>query len=732
MNRRTLKRKNTPLQPFANTPVTRPKKKGIELPSTDDSFFNSLSTSNNIAIPMRGGAGVQHASTVCSPACRHTCSPSTPNISPNIQVLTQKFNTSNGITYPTVFPEVSVLTTRVINTIPQSSFVWLEKTDGERYVLLIESNEVYRIQHGELIHLYHIPGSQYVKRSMFDTEHYNNTFYIFDVIMYDGQDMSNQPFPTRMANAPNITTSEFALTPKTFEVVTSWDALVAFTNNYKSPLTNNVIDGVVVQRVDTPYYTALSTPGCYKLKKSVLNTIDFVLKRSENGFRLYLGGTSFNITRNLKAEPKHNKYQEQDVGYNINEAWKNPREIPTPTLILFSSPYREHLSEFIPRTDWDKTNYFPENVTEIDKLMQDILANPNEYNNKIVELSLANDGWVPMRVRHDKDHPNGYNVGIMNCGVIFAPLNTKESYFKPTQDKDDLVVDAYHNVNRILRRYIIEKSINGKGERLDAKKLSVIDLAGGRGGDEFNLYHSGATNIFAVDSDRDALVQYVTRTPNMYKQKYEPMFGSTDNVNPGGLCVNAIYGMLGLDNSSIVDDITGRNEFKQCMRTNGGVDYVFMNYAIHYLCYSRKCLETLGDMLNKVLKPGGLFVFSFFDGDEILEKMKNGKVSYGDRFIIERVSNSVGNETYGVESDTDAVWARMPLPTIDVSGYRVEPLVREEWLIATLVKKCGLRIFERYEPVNDVTEQVIDNIEGKDLVLNYLRLIRVWTLRKNI
>ena len=341
--------------------------------------------------------------------------------------------------------------------------------------------------------------------------------------------------------------------------------------------------------------------------------------------------------------------------------------------------------------------------------MVDILKDKHKYNGKIVELSLSKNGWVPMRVREDKTFPNSYRVGISNCGVMFSPLSTDTVYFQRATAFDDTVVNPYHEINHVIRKYIIEKTINPL-----QKLFSMIDLAGGRGGDEENLYRSGAVNIFAVDNDREALVQYVSRTPMISKPRNEFSYLLNDSRTPNGLpkaiTINAVHGCLGKDNSSIVADIKSRYEYTK----NGGkIDIILMNYAIHYICYADECLHALNNMINELLNENGLFIFSRFDGEKILNDMTNGKLKLN-TFTLELIDSKQGG-----------VWCKMALPTIDASGYRPEPLVLDRY-----IDLLDLETIDEYYPAVDL-EDVIQRIDHYETVYDYLKYIKVTVMRKH-
>ena len=90
-----------------------------------------------------------------------------------------------------------------------------------------------------------------------------------------------------------------------------------------------------------------------------------------------------------------------------------------------------------------------------------------------------------------------------------------------------------------------------------------------------------------------------------------------------------------------------------------------MNFAIHYLCDDEIKIIKLCEFVKSVLFKNGIFIITYFDGDEILEKTINNVAKVGP-FNIEIV-----------KKEREATIAKMPLPTIKEGNdiYSEEPLV---------------------------------------------------------
>ena len=642
-----------------------------------------------------------------------------------------------GMIIPQSFPQVGVLTNEILYKTPLTDFVWLEKTDGQHYNLILFNDKLYAVVHGEVKEHSTLP-INCAHQTILDTEFYNDKFYIFDCPMVEGKDISESSFVERMSAADSFIKSHPELQQlfviKAFYNVdsNSFPKLLRTINTTnKSPITGNNIDGVVFQNINLPYYYDKGNI-VFKLKRRVLNTIDFKLiyDEEEHVFYLYLLGTYIHVLFNKKKLPHINSKSFLHTGIELNQ-----RELPKKLYVLFCSPYFEDLHCFTPDSNFNKSGYFEDEITTITQLSKQMEADPKSFNNKIVELSLNEDNvWVPMRVRDDKINSNGYDVGLSNVSVMFNPITessiTDSSlYFTKSKQLafDESITTPYHEISKLIRQYIIEHSINlplTVQQRLN--NLSVLDLAGGRGADELELYHCGTYNIFAMDADKTALVQYVERTSSTPRIK-NFNFLLKESREPKDLkkCIyiNAIHGFLDVDNSEIESDIRSRFEFPQQVKNrqnvpirSSGFDVILMNYAIHYLCDDLDKLRELERFVSSLLRPDGLFIFSCFDGDEIKQLISShgGNVS---KFHITLVNPSKNI-------------AKMPLPTIDSSGYRGEPLCTKQCL-DIFYKSSNLEPVESYAPLKHV--RVLDqfsNITDTEHVADFLQFVRVHVFRK--
>ncbi len=424
-----------------------------------------------------------------------------------------------------------------------NDYVWLEKTDGVR--------EMYK-----------------QNDSILDCEKYGDKLYCFDALVVKGVDVRNRSYEERMeaakqANLPDITI-------KSYNTVESVDALIKYIQtNFKSPITGHNIDGIILQERKKSYNSA----RVYKLKLPIMNTIDFRLKHvKDNEFVLYSGGKFVNNSALQFSYP------------NIENC------------SLFVAPYYANAHKFTVKELSEKNEYPPEIAKEINALTKEIMANPSGFDGKIVELSWDGSNYYPIRVRTDKEYPNGYRTAVSNIGLVYAPITIENKYFENDKGNpfSEETIGRFHENSHAVRKEIMNRLPELPKE---VKRGSCLDLSCGRGGDLKALMDKGYRNLFCVDLDKIALTQLVNSLYNgdYYRHTWVNVFD---------------YDLSG-EMDTLYNRITERKDYSpgHCFQA------VFMNFAIHYVVMN---VKAIGDFVKRIIKPGGFFAFTFFDGDKIL------------------------------------------------------------------------------------------------------------------
>lgn len=605
------------------------------------------------------------------------------------------------------WPQVSVLTNSILATTSLEQYYYSEKTDGIHRNLLIYEGVCFDVSlmgsssvsaggvSREPVKLFEL---DFKPTLILDCEEYNSKYFIFDVYYADDKCLNEETFVNRMAYArAHISELGPMFVLKEFKPIPSFEFLSDYIENDISPDTGNEIDGVILQRIDLPYIwrppkDRREEATVLKYKPRSLLSVDFELiyEPSTGAYSLYSIGSCFQFLDSLTSKPRTQSYV-YDADSNCIERSLLKR-LPESMLILFDSPFIPNLSQYNIDKQWNTAGFFTRTRNQADALIHAMANDPSKYDKKIVEMSLTLDNkWVPIRVRDDKLKPNGFKVAQSVVACIFDSIKKPEElYFQKQLTASTTLQTLVHEINAVFRKYIIEN------ELARANYGSIIDLCGGRGADEFNLYSNGYNNFFAIDADTTALKQYVDRSYYLKQKaknaKYTPFrypwngpkqqkSGSSKQRTPVGnkncyrtpavtrekrtpaVTINALHHILSSNYKPIIEDLKSRADFKS------HVDAVLMNYAIHYICNAQKNITALATFVSSMLEKGGRFVFTYFDGDEIERRAKDGVAQVGPFEIKLRKEKS-------------STIASMPLMTIQNTGYRDEPLVHARMLSA--------------------------------------------------
>ena len=651
---------------------------------------------------------------------------------------------------------VQPLTYRYYKTLDLSTSLWTEKTDGERETLAFSHDDKHYIIETEK---YTLRGRRVVN-------------YLFDIDVFESKNVSSISFAERYqfmqqfirlysANSTGSTpvkskaTKQYHFEMKSFysiipegkyidtfplsSYVSSFRDLYNFVyDNHKSPMTNDVIDGVIIQ-TDT---------RVYKFKRDVLNTNDFLIRCcAPNKYLLYAW--------NGVSKTKNNDIR---INYRFHKHAPKENEFYIPNHTLFVSPFNSQsyiLDVSHQITPAERKLYFTEEARTINDMIKKMSGDNYAFSNKIVELSWTGTRWVPLRIREDREYANYYGICINNAAISFSPINPfDEEYFEmnvngtPISDSaervfDETIVRQFHDISKLIRKglfecvntfmedtnigkyheadaekseqkqdtsskFITELSLfddgkreitfdyntmgrkNGKQEtpnntntntRRYQKKITTIDLAGGRGGDLHTLLNLGTTNLIAIDNDKSALSWYASRAFETDERFYFNVLHCDVNSD--------------LLTDECLEQLRNLPEYN----THHGADILYCNFAIHYLIPHMNNVKLFIDECMK--KDGSIFVYTYYDSDacKILPDDNKFKPTYFNKDGLE--------------------YANMPVPTFDSSGFRPEPAVNKS-VLRPLVDEKQFEIYEYDDIIGDADVSKFDN----DLV-EYIRCLRL-------
>lgn len=227
----------------------------------------------------------------------------------------------------------------------------------------------------------------------------------------------------------------------------------------------------------------------------------------------------------------------------------------------------------------------------------------------------GNQGWQLVKLRPDRDgqvakgigYGNAYKTAELTFAGYSDPI-TLEKLMHPENV-------AYFAVGK-SERYKSATRFNAFVKALLIKQLSgsnfIIDLAAGKGQDLFTIHGMGIKNVLFIDKDKEALVELNNRKYNLGDRKYYVFdFNPAKSMN--------IYTAEADLMMSAKDTITKLDSYNI---KPGTADGIIMNFAIHYIVSDAASIDNLIELVNHYLKPGGLFIFTCFDGARVFDFLK--------------------------------------------------------------------------------------------------------------
>jgi hypothetical protein len=526
--------------------------------------------------------------------------------------------------------------------------------------------------------------------------------HIFDVLVFDGEVVTDLPFEERLA----LMKTYRELPVKTFyDLKNDRQAIkTALDSLHGKPYET---DGLIFTSRNQPY---LST-NYYKWKPSEKTTIDFIAIKCPRGImgidpytfkkdkQLYLLFSEINFieAKKLRLRLDRNISKCFEIGEGLNKCLFNPSDNEKVSHILYS-----------------------------DNL---------DLNNKVVELSWDfMNGWDLVRVRADRKWGNYYRIADMIWRNIHNPITKKDlisanapsSYFSKSPS-------AMYDVSRKLCNYvkqcIVDRELN------DIQEPIVIDLGCGNAQD-IGKYLSkgfetvnqtgkqykftGVKQLYMLDADPLAINEAIDRKYN-YVGNRKKRF--TTKINIKQMDLSQPYG----ETLKLLND-----SFYMRRASN-----VFCNFALHYLINSKNSALNVGKLVSSLMRVGGTFSYIAFDAELVFEALKS--VSDGNTL-------DWSNDFYNSADDSEKVMfsIKKGYPSTHTTiqyGKKIGVLLpfkneyHDEYLIPKSVDKlflkCGLKkISEKY--ITDFAQGYKNKMGALTKNnIDYCRMMKCVTYRKS-
>jgi ubiquinone/menaquinone biosynthesis C-methylase UbiE len=501
-------------------------------------------------------------------------------------------------------------------------------------------------------------------------------YLMIDVLIHNGVDLTNEKLVDRIAKLKEVAKLlPKNWKPKKYHFTTDKKQIHSLAKSVFTPSKYKYnLDGLIFTPTGEPCADQQECKGefhkdnvmggyfgrIYKWKPQRMNTIDFLVREVSKGLYYLFVSMSIGKYKNML------KYNNSD--YKLDSEYKKlfPTHYKAVSDSLKNNGTRQG-NIFFPY--YFKTREFP----ELYKISGDVSTTSidlTNMDNKVVEFECIVDkintltGWKPERVRTDKTEGNGWGTADRTLKLVLNPI-TEEMLFNPIANKQN----AYYKSNKTGQNRNKSKIWNLRGfhnfikDSLYRKYISrgdsVIEIAGGQGGDLWKLKKQGVKSLLLTNISENGLKEAQRRFND---NKHKTMTLNTLAGNFGTNMTNAIKTKL-----------SGTNP----------VDVVAIQFAFHYFLKSKATLDSIFKNIDTFLKKGGFFIFTTYDGEIINERLKkDGK------FEVLRDGESVVDIIKGYTGDKLKNYGQ----AIDVKcetfvKHETEYLVNYEYVLEYFKKK---------------------------------------------
>lgn len=473
-----------------------------------------------------------------------------------------------------------------------SEYYLSDKADGERALLYIESEQfIIYAEKTEPIELKKIP---WKKPTILDVEVIIKStavplmkLYLFDVLMLDGENLTNEIFSVRESKLSAIASALAPAVEKKIQIPLDQKKYAEqIRATYERESRMYPIDGLIFTQNVSYFYM-----NVYKWKPPEKSSIDFLimkcprtilgvepyLPREGSELHFLLCGITFKKFRFLRLE--------------------------------YFPGYRELFAELGLSL---RENYFPIQFSPASHPLAYLwyapiaIAQSTELNAHIGEFVYKSDAWQLIKMRPDRDVGVQEGTGFGNDFVVaektfaqfFHPL-TLDMLTQVSGGADYFAQKKLYQYDQITR---FNSFVKAQLIRQLENTNFVVDLASGKGQDLFRYVNYHIKQLLFMDRDAAALEE-------LNRRRHQ--------IRPTGE-MPQIY----------VKEIDLTTDHKKIMKSlsdapHSEADGVVMNFAIHYIIKDENALQNLIALVDSLLRPGGIFIFTCFDGMRVFDKLRN-------------------------------------------------------------------------------------------------------------
>ena len=354
-------------------------------------------------------------------------------------------------------------------------------------------------------------------------------------------------------------------------------------------------------------------------KKKLYNMLKYILHLRKNSFN---DSTNRDFKSSIKHYLKAIKHIINDVPFiKINYKTRNYNDLLNQiihhkdNIITYYSSY-EYISKYI------NINYGNNFNT----------ANSNWFSihNPITEDMITTGKHIPTMDIYELKYYN-QSINIKRSKSISIQLQRFHNLIK---------TNMISNITSIIR-----------GDQSD-KKINLLDLASGKGGDLYKWINNGIHNVVGIDKVYDNIYNSfdgacIRRTH--YSEK-------NNNKMPIIDFVVADVSKSLQDTSNFIDMFSKDRWFTRYISTT--FDIVTMMFALHYMFNDEDSISMLVQNINSTIKKGGYFIGCCFDGKAVFDLLKDvqlneSKIGYKKGEVIWKIQKKYSLTSWTQSDETD-------------------------------------------------------------------------------
>jgi SAM-dependent methyltransferase len=475
------------------------------------------------------------------------------------------------------------------------NFYLTDKVDGQRAIILVKNGKVNAIT--DVLEELKLPDDKITDTYIFDTERYEDSFYLFDVMVWENESLVEKNFADRFVYFKSAAKLFPFLKTKTFVSLTS----PGFGKQIKDHHTAQVsleyeTDGYIFTE-NSPY----NRMRTFKFKPAKKSSVDFLIKKCpEKMLHLFetpeLGkekpdtylyilccGIAKNVMKRLQMKPLRGLFDDA----------------------LMDAPYVP--IQFAPSNN--HRAYLWHSAEELDGMIGEFRV--KNYRDHHLDYE-----WELMRKREDRlvevdrgnYFGNNYRIAEMVWMNYQDPINIK-FIVELDEKKDDENFSGYfqvhdsqkHKGTRHFNSFVKSEILSKVGPK------NVLDIASGKGQDLFRYANGGAKSVVFTDIDKLALMELIGRKHTFANQR---------NVRPSSMHIQCQLLDMG-------DPPKENEELLARALDLPSFDSVFCQFAMHYFLKTASSAAKVAKFVSRFLPAGGKFVFTAFDGASIFEKLRD-------------------------------------------------------------------------------------------------------------